>query len=142
MSNVEQLLYAYSDEFDPTLFDADPGYNFPVIADEEWVATIHVRRAMLGCDAIADVDSARTYRASSWSHSPDGRPIAWLPTHLAPNGEVAVLHMTDYYSWYYIAARDSTWLTPFAMGTSGDARQPVSVIAGPIKERIRMRLEK
>lgn len=139
LNPIEQLLYADSRELDPTFFDVDPTYNFPVIVQSELVAILNTRRARFGCDATSDSDSAGTYRVISVQLPGTGD---WLPSRLEHLGEVAVLDMIDYYRWYYIAGRDSTWLTPFAPGTNADARQPLSELAASIKERIHIRLDR
>ena len=142
INRVEQLLYSESDEPDPTVFDADPTYKFPVIAEGQVVAILHIKRVPHGCGRNARSDSIGPFRLTSVGLTQPGSPFHRSPDDLACLGDVAVLDVIDINRWYHVIGPDSAWVAPYYPVDRGQAAQsassprPVSSIAKSLKERI------
>ncbi len=140
---VEQLLYALSDELDPTLFDTSPLYLFPVIVDGTTVFTMTIHRSSLPCGALVESDSTE-FEAGGGSQ---GGRLDRIPSHVARLGDVAILNLLDFdrYAdstnaipprpWFHIVNGDSIWVAPYFARPDGRV-VPLAAMVARLKEQI------
>jgi hypothetical protein len=140
LDGVEQLLYANSEAIDPAIFDVDPTFCFPVMAEGETVYTLYVRGWPPSCVAAHGESSSERFRITSAGLNEPGK-ADWRPNDLMQRGQVGLLELIDGNRWFYIASADSTWVAPYYHAEEGSVSwpQPVSRWAPSQKERILMR---
>lgn len=137
---IEELLYAESNEVDPTVFDPNPSYSFPAIVDGKTVAIIHVTRSFKRCPVGLLSDSTMTYQLGGIGLPSPEQPYVFPPPHLAGLGDVAIVALQDVDRWFHVIGSDSTWMSYYYPPGSKHPPQPISEIAKSAKERIRAKL--
>jgi len=141
LSPVELLLYAESDEIDPTYFDQDPGYFFPVLVEGQAIAVARVMGRGMGCGQVEVNEAHSEYMASAFSTFRPGSRTEWRPSSLATLGDVALLDV-EFDRWYYIVGDDSTWIARYYPRDAEHMPQPIASIAKSLKEKIRAQYSK